>query len=94
MGMLFENASVVQQWTQVQIGRSLQDEAIKVYHDGMRLRSENEPFLGDALPDDYQKVRHMLANSGSELTIDELHAIVVRTRMLFYMGEYLIRAWS
>lgn len=94
MEMLYENLSLVTSWTKLQVGRGLQEEAITVYHDGLVARANGEPFLGDTVPDDYQQVRHALANGGSELTIDELHAIVVRTRMLFHLGEYLIREWK
>lgn len=89
--MLYEKSSLVQKWTSLQIGRELQTEALNIYHDGITARNAGEVFLGDATPDDYQLIRHELAAGGSELTIDELHAIVVRTRMLFYLGEYLIR---
>lgn len=93
MDTMYEQVGVVTAWTRTQVGKGLEAEAINVYHDGLQQRSNGEPFLGDAEPDDYQAIRHALANGGSELTIDELHGIVVRTRMLFHLGAYLIRQW-
>ena len=90
---MYENVEVLTAWTRTQVGKGLEAEAINVYHDGLKQRWEGEPFLGDAEPEDYQAIRHCLANGGSELTIDELHGIVVRTRMLFHLGAYLIRQW-